>query len=136
MSTAILTEPRIVTVNVTDDAIVAHLADGRVISVNQGACVEENPLFFLRGPFSRDAPQHSVDTYILIDIGPMNSLAVPDNLPVRTLLCCGVLQSPRPFQRHTDHPPVGKVCNDSVIRHVDRHNPRLSQDCSAHPMPS
>jgi hypothetical protein len=33
MSTAILTEPRIVTVNVTDDAIVAHLADGRVISV-------------------------------------------------------------------------------------------------------
>ncbi|MGD0126031.1 MAG: DUF2442 domain-containing protein [Terriglobia bacterium] len=33
MSTAILTEPRIVTVNVTDDAIVAHLADGRVVSV-------------------------------------------------------------------------------------------------------
>ena len=33
MNTAILTEPRIVTVNVTDEAIVAHLADGRVVSV-------------------------------------------------------------------------------------------------------
>jgi len=33
MSTATLTEPRIVTVNVTDDAIVARLADGRVVSV-------------------------------------------------------------------------------------------------------
>jgi hypothetical protein len=33
MSTATLTEPRIVSVNVTDEAIVFHLADGRVISV-------------------------------------------------------------------------------------------------------
>jgi len=33
MSTATLTEPRIVSVNVTDDAIVARLADGRVVSV-------------------------------------------------------------------------------------------------------
>ena len=33
MSTATLTEPRIVSVNVTDEAIVAHLADGRVVSV-------------------------------------------------------------------------------------------------------
>ena len=33
MSTATLTEPRILSVNVTDEAIVAHLADGRVVSV-------------------------------------------------------------------------------------------------------
>lgn len=33
MSTATLTEPRIVSVNVTEDAIVGHLADGRVVSV-------------------------------------------------------------------------------------------------------
>lgn len=33
MSTATLTEPRIVSVNLTDEAIVAHLADGRVVSV-------------------------------------------------------------------------------------------------------
>jgi hypothetical protein len=33
MSTAILTEPRVVSVNVTDEAIVAQLADGRIISV-------------------------------------------------------------------------------------------------------
>lgn len=33
MSTAILTEPRAVSVNVTDEAIVAQLADGRIISV-------------------------------------------------------------------------------------------------------
>jgi Protein of unknown function (DUF2442) len=33
MSTATLTEPRIVSVDVTDDAIVARLADGRVVSV-------------------------------------------------------------------------------------------------------
>jgi hypothetical protein len=33
MSTATLTEPRIVTVKVTDEAIIAHLADGRVVSV-------------------------------------------------------------------------------------------------------
>src|SRR5512140_2370773 len=33
MSTAAKTEPRIASVNVTDDAIVAHLVDGRVISV-------------------------------------------------------------------------------------------------------
>jgi hypothetical protein len=33
MSTATLTEPRIVSVTVTDQAIVAHLADGRVVSV-------------------------------------------------------------------------------------------------------
>ncbi len=33
MSTATLTEPRIVSVIVTDQAIVAHLADGRVVSV-------------------------------------------------------------------------------------------------------
>jgi hypothetical protein len=33
MSTAILTEPRIVSVNVTDGAIVAYLADGRIVSV-------------------------------------------------------------------------------------------------------
>jgi len=36
MSTAILTEPRIVTVNVTDEAIVAHMADGRTVSVPLG----------------------------------------------------------------------------------------------------
>jgi len=36
MSTATLTEPRIVSVNVTDEAIVAHLADGRVVSVPLG----------------------------------------------------------------------------------------------------
>jgi len=33
MSTVILTEPRIASVNVTDQAIVAHLVDGRVISL-------------------------------------------------------------------------------------------------------
>jgi hypothetical protein len=33
MSIATLTEPRIASVNVTDEAIVAHLADGRVVSV-------------------------------------------------------------------------------------------------------
>jgi hypothetical protein len=33
MSTATLTEPRIVTVKVTDEAIIAHLADGRLVSV-------------------------------------------------------------------------------------------------------
>ena len=33
MSTATLTEPRIASVNVTDEAIVAHFADGRVVSV-------------------------------------------------------------------------------------------------------
>ncbi len=33
MSTAILTEPRITSVSVTDEAIVARLADGRVVSV-------------------------------------------------------------------------------------------------------
>ena len=33
MSTAILTDPRIKSVNVTDHAIVAHLADGRMVSV-------------------------------------------------------------------------------------------------------
>ena len=33
MSTVTLTEARVVSVNVTDEAIVAHLADGRVISV-------------------------------------------------------------------------------------------------------
>jgi hypothetical protein len=33
MSTATLTEPLIVSVNVTNEAIVAHLADGRVVSV-------------------------------------------------------------------------------------------------------
>lgn len=33
MSTAILTEPRIVSVSVTDGAIVAYLADGRIVSV-------------------------------------------------------------------------------------------------------
>ena len=33
MSTAILTEPRIASVKVTDEAIVAHLADGRIVSV-------------------------------------------------------------------------------------------------------
>jgi len=33
MSTAILTEPRVQSVDVTDEAIVARLADGRIISV-------------------------------------------------------------------------------------------------------
>jgi hypothetical protein len=33
MSTATLTEPRIVSVTVTDEAIVAHLTDGRIVSV-------------------------------------------------------------------------------------------------------
>ena len=33
MSTATLTEPRIASVNVTDEAIAARLADGRIISV-------------------------------------------------------------------------------------------------------
>jgi len=33
MSTATLTEPRVVSVKVTDEAIVAHLADGRIVSV-------------------------------------------------------------------------------------------------------
>ncbi|HUZ45319.1 MAG TPA: DUF2442 domain-containing protein [Terriglobia bacterium] len=33
MSTATLTEPRVVSINVTDEAIVAHLADGRIVSV-------------------------------------------------------------------------------------------------------
>jgi hypothetical protein len=36
MSTATLSEPRIASVNVTDEAIVAHLADGRIVSVPLG----------------------------------------------------------------------------------------------------
>jgi len=33
MSTVTLTEARVVSVNVTDEAIVAHLVDGRIVSV-------------------------------------------------------------------------------------------------------
>jgi len=33
MSTATLSEPRIASVNVSDEAIVAHLTDGRIVSV-------------------------------------------------------------------------------------------------------
>src|SRR3954462_8931496 len=54
-----------------------------------------------------DALKHSAGTDVFVDFRPVDALAVTDNLEVLALLGCGVRESPRPSQGHTDGPAVG-----------------------------
>lgn len=68
---------------------------------------------------SRDSVKHSLGTHVLINVRPVNAVAVADQRPVRPLLGRCVGQPPRPRQWDTDHASVDQACRDDVVGRLD-----------------
>ena len=74
---------------------------------------EESRYEVLAGAFlwlrSRNAAEQTLDTEVFVDFGPVNALAVTEQLPVSALgFRCGE-QAREPDQGHTDSAAVGKT---------------------------
>jgi len=81
-------------------------------------------------PTSRDAAQYPFRADVLVNVGPMNPLAVADDLEVPALFVRRLGQPPRPRAGHTDHPSIHEMGRDfqpqcscqlsSILARLDR----------------
>lgn len=78
--------------------------------------------------------QHPVGADVLVDVGPVDTVTVADQDPVRALLCSGVGQAPGPLERHTDDASIDEVSGDGFVGDLNVPDAGFSQDCSVHPM--
>jgi hypothetical protein len=67
------------------------------------------------GRFSGTPRSIPVDADVFINIRPADSLAVPDDLPVRALLGCGIHKAPRPREGYPDDSTIRQVRNNSLV---------------------
>lgn len=65
------------------------------------------------------ASQQSFGAQVLVDIGPMNSVAAASNFPILALRGCGVEQSRIPDERHTDDAAVRAGYADGGVGELD-----------------
>src|ERR1700676_727720 len=65
------------------------------------------------------ASQQSFGAQILVDVGPMDSVAAAGNFPVLALRGCGVEQPWIPDERHGDDAAVAQAHADRVIGELD-----------------
>ena len=86
--------------------------------------VERAVVVMLDGAFlwlrSRDAAEQTLDTEVFVDIGPMNALAVTEQLPVSALGLRRGEQARKPDQGHTDSTAVGKTDDELGGGELDR----------------
>ena len=94
------------------------LTAGRVGVRESGKC-DPNVLFLtsVSWPGGWHARKHSVDADVLVNVGPMNSKAIANNLEVVSLSCCGVGESPRPGQWHADRAAIDEMGRDQLVCH-------------------
>src|SRR5947207_7132260 len=83
----------------------------------------------------RDTAQHAFQANVLVNVGPVNSLTVPNDFPACSLLRSRIGEAPRPAERHTHNSAVGKADDYGFVGNVDGHDARISLGCSAHPKP-
>jgi len=86
----------------------------------------------LRWSLGGRAPQQSVNADVLVDVWPVHSLAVSDDLPPCPLLGGSLREAPRPLERDADNPAIREVGDDSLVGHAHRSNARFSLGYSAH----
>ena len=87
----------------------------------------------LLGLRSRNAAKEALDAEVFVDFGPMDALAVAEELPVSTLCLRSGEQAREPDQRHTDSAAVGKA--DDELRCRELHRAclrRVTSDRSTH----
>ena len=87
-----------------------------------------------RGGHTRGLPAACLRAYVFVDIRPVDSLAIADDLEVLALLRSGARQPPRPGQGDTDHPAIDEGRRDQVVRDVYRGDSRFPSLHSVHPM--
>ena len=61
--------------------------------------------------------KHPLNAEIFVDLRPMDSMAIADNLVVVSLGWSRVAEPPRPCQRHTDDAPVNEMESNQLVRY-------------------
>jgi hypothetical protein len=74
--------------------------------------------------------KQSFDADVLVNVGPMDSLAGSDETKVCPLRGRGFRQPPRPSQRHADNTTVDQIGDDLVLGHAYLLNARIVADAS------
>lgn len=69
---------------------------------------------------SRDAAEQTFDTEVFVDFGPVNALAVTEELPVSALGPGRGEEARKPDQGHTDSAAVGKTDDELGCRELHR----------------
>ncbi len=98
------------------DAVDRLLVRLRVRSLCGMRAVIQPPLEGLLALTRPGAIQKIVDADILIEIRPVNTLALPDEAPVIALGRTGIRQARKPLEWDRDRPPVGEIDAERVGR--------------------
>jgi hypothetical protein len=75
---------------------------------------------------SRRTPQDTCNAEIFIDIGPVDALTVPEELPVRPLRGRRVEQARKPGQRHADSSAIDQRHSQLILGYQNILRPRNS----------
>jgi len=83
----------------------------------------------------RNPVEQAIRAQIFVNLGPMDAMAVANELPIRPLGWGRVRESPRPRERHADDAPIGEMSGDGLA--VDDYvtDSILNADRSAHAKP-
>jgi hypothetical protein len=79
--------------------------------------------------------KHSFDTEIFINVWPVDSMAVADDLEVVSLGGCRFTQPPGPRQRNAYYASVYKTESDQLLGHRNFLDPSIGANRNAHAMP-
>src|SRR5882762_639490 len=79
-------------------------------------------------PPRRDPVEHALHTYVFVNLGPVYSRTVTDDLESCTLLWRCLGESPGPCQRNTNRPAVRQLGRNCVVS--DRNTLNTSLDVS------
>ena len=82
-----------------------------------------------------DAVKHSFNADVFIDLRPVHSLSIADELETCALLSRRFRQTPGPRKRHTQHATVHQVRDDGIGCNLYILNPGLNALHNAHAMP-
>jgi hypothetical protein len=69
--------------------------------------------------------EHSLDTEILVNVGPVDSFTIADDLKLVPLGRCRLTQPPRPRQWNTHDTAVNEVEGDQFFRHRNFFDPSI-----------
>src|SRR5512146_1119186 len=70
-------------------------------------------------PAGRSTSQHAFHADVLVDVGPVHSRAITDDLVVLPLLRRRLREAPRPGERHADGTTIYQVRDNEIRRHLD-----------------
>jgi len=79
--------------------------------------------------------QHPLGTQVLVDVRPMDTLAITDERVLGSLSRRRVGKPPGPHKRHADDATVDEIRGDCLVRNLDAADSRFSSYRSAHARP-